>query len=220
MSIQIISTEDGSHSLKNTELDETYHSVHGAIQESQHVFIGEGLDHFRAKGFKEVSIFEVGFGTGLNAFLTWLSSGPIRIDYTAVEPFPIKEEVYSTLNYAELLGHEVQLFQSLHSCEWNIQNKISDEFSLKKIAAKVEDAQLGSETYDLIYFDAFAPSKQPEIWSIQVLDKTVKALKPGGILVTYCARGQFKRDLKALGLVVESLPGPPGKFEMVRARKE
>lgn len=216
--IKIIVTGDGSHSLFNEALDETYHSRHGAVQESLYVFIEHGFRHFvRTQQPKLISILEVGFGTGLNALLTVAEAieSNIPVAYTALETYPLSQEVWVKLNYSD----NNNLFNELHQSEWCRWNQINSHFRLLKLEKSLQDVKLEPQQYDLIYFDAFAPNKQPELWELTVLDKVVKTLKSGGIFVTYCAKGQLKRDLKSLGLIVESLPGPPGKREMVRALK-
>jgi tRNA U34 5-methylaminomethyl-2-thiouridine-forming methyltransferase MnmC len=217
--IEIITTADGSHSLLNTALHETYHSKHGAVQESKHVFIREGLENFLAtSNKKEIGIFEVGFGTGLNAWLTWQRCKELhcKIFYSSIESYPLQPEIWKTLNYVN--ETERSDFALLHTAPWNTGEKISDDFILNKINDTLQHVTLKS-FYDIIYFDAFAPNKQPEMWELPILTKVVASLNEGGIFVTYCAKGQLKRDLKSLGLHVESLPGPPGKKEMVRAKK-
>jgi tRNA U34 5-methylaminomethyl-2-thiouridine-forming methyltransferase MnmC len=222
--IQLIKTGDGSSSLLNVALNETYHSTHGAIQESNHVFIKNGLQFFVEKNQpSSVSIFEVGFGTGLNALLSLLFSSQtkIKIDYTSVEAFPIDSETASQLNYSSILpGDQTKsYFKQLHEIEWDSKIKVIDNFSLLKRKISIQDLAFGASELDIVFFDAFAPAKQPEMWELPILEKVIKSLKPNGLFVTYCAQGQLKRNLKSLGLVVESLPGPPGKREMVRAIK-
>jgi len=220
-SIKIITTSDGSHSLFNEELNETYHSVHGAIQESLHVFIQSGLSYFLEKSdAKNISILEIGFGTGLNTLLTIQAAQllPLSFQYKTLEAFPLQEEVWSQLNYAETLGMKSQ-FDSLHRLSWEERHTILPYFEFQKHHIKLQDVELPSSSCDVVFFDAFAPSKQPELWEIDMLRKVANALRPGGVFVTYCAKGQLKRDLKNLGLVVETIPGPPGKKEMVRALK-
>ena len=219
--IKLIVTSDGSHSLLNEALNETYHSVHGAIQESQHVFIKNGLSYFLEKHFPSaVSIFEVGFGTGLNALLSVkaMQNAEVVVRYVSIEAFPIGEALWSGLNYTKTLGCE-DTFAFLHRSSWEKVNKISDHIELLKLQTTLEKVQLPDSSFDLVFFDAFAPSKQPELWTIDMLRKVVLAMKSGAVFVTYCAKGQLKRDLKELGLKVETLPGPPGKKEMVRAIK-
>jgi tRNA U34 5-methylaminomethyl-2-thiouridine-forming methyltransferase MnmC len=221
--IQLIQTSDGSSSLLNVALNETYHSTHGAIQESAHVFIKNGLQFFIEKNHPaSISIFEVGFGTGLNSLLALLFSqeNEVQINYTSMEAFPVDWETASQLNYPDQLKRETQNhFQQLHQAEWEKKTKIAETFSLFKVKTPIQNFELSSNQFDIIFFDAFAPAKQPEMWTLQVLEKIVRATKSGGVFVTYCAKGQLKRDLKSLGMIVESLAGPPGKREMVRAIK-
>jgi tRNA U34 5-methylaminomethyl-2-thiouridine-forming methyltransferase MnmC len=218
--IQIITTGDGSHSLLNTTLNETYHSVHGAKRESVHVFVKHGLEFFIERYPTDVvKIFEVGFGTGLNALLTaaFADAFKQKISYTSVEAFPLSSEIWTQLNYTETDNDRI-LFSTIHSSPWEIENPVTDFFKLRKLKTTLQEISY-DENFDLIYFDAFAPSKQPELWEISVLKKVYDALKTNGVFVTYCAKGQLKRDLKTLGFLVETLPGPPGKKEMVRALK-
>jgi tRNA U34 5-methylaminomethyl-2-thiouridine-forming methyltransferase MnmC len=216
--IKIIVTGDGSHSLFNEALDESYHSRHGAVQESLHVFIEHGFRYLvQTQKSKSISILEVGFGTGLNVLLTLAEAieSDILVAYTSLETYPLSEEVWVKLNYPDTHNR----FKELHLAEWEKWSQINSHLRLLKLEKSLQDVELDPTQYDLIYFDAFAPNKQPELWELTVLDKVVKTLKSGGLFVTYCAKGQLKRDLKSLGLIVESLPGPPGKREMVRALK-
>lgn len=218
----LIETADGSHTIKNEELNETYHSIHGAIQESNHVFIKNGLHYYiEQMQPKAISILEVGFGTGLNALLTCLDpkTSGIAITYDAVEAFPLPIDVTEQLNYPSCLGKpEAQtLMNRMHETPWNKKSRLTRDFILHKINSELQSLAMEDESYDIVYFDAFAPSKQPELWKLEVLSPVIWAIKEGGILVTYCARGQFKRDLKSLNMDVKSLSGPPGKLEMVRA---
>lgn len=218
---EIILTEDGSHSLLNKDLNETYHSIHGALQESLHVFIRHGLEYFlRVKPRERVSILEIGFGTGLNALLTiqHVLKNHFSCAYTSLEAFPIDEEIWTNLNYSVSLNME-DTFSQIHHAAWNHLVDILPDFQLSKLHTTLQDVALKPQSFDLIYFDAFAPSKQPEMWTLDMLEKVVTAMKPEGVFVTYCAKGQLKRDLKSLGLTVETLDGPPGKKEMVRAVK-
>lgn len=222
--LKIISTEDGSHSIFNAALDETYHSRHGAIQESLHVFIQNGLRFWlNGKSTSKVSILEIGLGTGLNTLLTVQESlkGSIQYYYTSVEAFPVPMDLIQQLNYARQLNWDSgeKLFHEIHSSRWNSPMWLTPQLMLEKREMKIQELELKENQYDVIFFDAFAPNKQPEMWNIPVLKKVTKSMKPDGVLVTYCAKGQLKRDLRSLGLAVESLPGPPGKREMVRAMK-
>jgi len=218
MSIEIIQTSDGSHSLLNTDLNETYHSHHGAVQESMHVFINHGLHFFLKDHPTEVArIFEVGFGTGLNVYLTILHCNS-KVHYTSIEAFPLSDSIWLNLNYASTQS-EKEIFSKLHRAVWNEDQSISDNFTLRKLQTSLQLVDLTPAAFDVIYFDAFAPNKQPEMWEMPILEKVTRALVEGGVLVTYCAKGQLKRDLKSLGMQVETLTGPPGKKEMVRALK-
>jgi len=183
-----------------------------------HVFIEHGFNYVAGKEqSKSISILEVGFGTGLNALLT-LNEAKARshsVHYTSLETFPLLQEIWLTLNYPD----SNNVFKALHQANWQQWVDIVPHFKLLKLEKSLQAVELTSTEYDLIYFDAFAPNKQPELWEISMLSKVVTTLKSGGVFVTYCAKGQLKRDLKELGLIVESLPGPPGKREMVRALK-
>ena len=222
--ISFVLTEDGSHTLRNEALDETYHSIHGAIQESRHVFIDNGFD-FLQKEFpnQPIKILEVGFGTGLNAFLTYLASeqSKCKVEYWAIEPFPLAIELTDAINYPKLLadGLYPDTFRHLHDSKWEALVTISANFQLYKLKNTVQKAQLPDAKFDLVYFDAFSPSKQPEVWTMEVLTKISAAVRSKGIFLTYCAKGQLKRDLKALDFQVHTLLGPPGKLQMVRGIK-
>ncbi len=216
--LEIITTSDGSHTLRNKQLNETYHSIHGAVQESLHVFIKNGVEYYcDTYQPKNISILEVGFGTGLNALLTlqYAIQNNFQIRYTTLEPFPLPVEVWSKLNYGDRNKGEHQ-FRALHETDWNSEISLAPEFTILKSKKSLAEAEF-NDLYDVIYFDAFAPKVQPELWLYETLKKTITPLKAGGVFVTYCAKGQLKRDLKSLGLKVETLLGPPGKNEMVRA---
>jgi tRNA U34 5-methylaminomethyl-2-thiouridine-forming methyltransferase MnmC len=219
--VKIITTSDGSHSLLNTALNETYHSVHGAIQESRHVFIAHGLEKWVSSGLREARILEVGFGTGLNALLTsmYSSEKSLKIYFESWEAFPLGETIVHQLNYPGILG-SAKMFGDIHAAPWDQAATISKNFSLKKVNGNLLSDPFGEDSiFDVVFFDAFAPSRQPEMWSAEVLKKVVDVLAPGGLFVTYCAKGQLKRDLRDMGLDIETLPGPPGKKEMIRASK-
>ncbi len=231
MNTELIKTEDGSHSLYVKELNEHYHSTHGAIQESKHVFIEAGLKHFFATHQTEkINILEIGLGTGLNTLLTFLETQDLSqtTDYTAVEAFPISSELAKKLNYVELLSNENEALQAdlqhtfnlLHDSEWEKKIPLSNHFHFKKIKKTLQQVNFENEQFGLVYFDAFGPPVQPEMWTEMIFQKIYKATKPGGMLVTYCAKGEVKRTLKKVGFTIESIPGPPGKREMVRAKKE
>lgn len=218
MVVQTVVTVDGTVTLYVPELDEHYHSIHGACQESLHVFIDAGLK-FVADRTKTIRILEVGFGTGLNALLTYrhAEENRLRIEYCTVEKFPLDDNVIETLNYAK--ENEKKVFEKIHQCLWNENVRLSDSFSIEKINASLEESKVAECKYDLIYFDAFAPLKQPELWTDGIFRKMFNSLNENGVLVTYCAKGEVRRVMKRAGFIVEKLPGPPGKREMTRGRK-
>ena len=218
MKRRLILTEDGSSSIYIEEMDEHYHSTHGAIQEANHVFISNGLKRIKKNN---VNIFELGFGTGLNAFLTLIHGSDKIVSYDAIEAFPVENELLQNLNYVEEIGGEFDsYFQKIHSAKWEIPTEISRFFELHKIQSKIQNYNIKANHYDVIYFDAFGPRAQSEMWNKVILQKMYDALASGGELITYCAQGQFKRDLKSLGFEVVALPGPPGKREMTVAIKK
>lgn len=200
----------------------SYHSKYGAVTESQHVFIDAAL-RFKAVLKKEIQVFEMGFGTGLNALLTYLEARKrnLVIHYTAVETHPISMEAVRSLNYNKHLNipaEETDIFEQLHTLDWNISHDINDNFNLLKWKMNIEELSLPQQ-YDIIYFDAFAPNAQAHLWSAEIMQKMYDSLLPEGILVTYCAKGSVKRTMKEVGFAVERLKGPPGKREMTRAIK-
>lgn len=219
-SIQLIATGDGSHSLLNTQLQETYHSRHGAVRESLHVFVEHGLRVVETmKPGKEIRLLEIGFGTGLNVLLSQIESGKrhLRIIYESWELHPLPPEIVHLLNYGSIL-RDLPAFESIHQAPWEMNVPLSPDFFLLKHKGNVVTDEIKG-TFDLIYYDAFAPSRQPELWTAEVLKKVTDRLGVGGVWVTYCAKGQVKRDLASFGLTVETLPGPPGKKEMIRATR-
>jgi len=216
---KIITTADGSHSMRSQKFGEAYHSVHGAIQEAQTVFIEAAL-HQKAH-LDEVAILEIGFGTGLNAFMTFLAAHQLNIDvnYLGVEAYPIDVATAEQLNYHQQLNAQADqaTFLKMHQ-NANEPLYLSEDFTFCKRTCLFQELDF-DDAFDLIYFDAFAPSAQAELWKQPFLEKMYQALRPEGILTTYCAQGAFKRALKAVGFVVEPLPGPKGKREMTRAIK-
>ncbi|MEZ4775727.1 MAG: tRNA (5-methylaminomethyl-2-thiouridine)(34)-methyltransferase MnmD [Bacteroidia bacterium] len=216
--VEHIITKDGSSTLYSPGFDEHYHSVHGAIQESMHVFIRSGLDLFKARD--AVAILEMGFGTGLNALLSYFCAGSQRIDYTALEAYPLLYEQVQQLNYPaeSKFPHAPEVFRKLHEAEWGSPVMVCERFTLEKIHIRLEEFQTDKK-FDLIYFDAFAPTSQPELWEDAILAGIYKMLTPGGIFVTYSAKSSVRRGLIAAGFTVEKIPGPPGKREMLRGRK-
>ncbi len=219
---RIFETQDGSHSIVSKEFGESYHSKYGAIQESRHVFIQAGLQ-VKALASKSIHILEIGWGTGLNAFLSLLEAQDLglSIQYTGVEAYPLTIEEALELNYPKVLKCtpiQSQYFYEMHRLPWEAPHQLTPQFSLTKIHQRFEDLDF-IQAFDVIYFDAFAPSTQPELWEEPVLSIMYKALKNSGVFVTYCAKGSMKRILKNLGFSVEAVPGPPGKREMTRAFK-
>lgn len=217
---KLVETGDGSHSLYVPALDEQYHSRHGALQESQHVFIEMGLKCF-GDGEEPLRILEIGFGTGLNALLTLVEPRGRPVRYTTVEAYPLSMEEAATLNYPSLLAVEAAAdwFRWLHEAPWGMWASLAgQDFALYKWETMIEQMETG-ERFDLVYFDAFAPSKQPGLWTPEVFERMASLMSPGAVLVTYCAKGAVRRGMQAAGLEVERLPGPPGKREMLRARK-
>jgi len=225
----IITTKDRSHSLFSEEYDEIYHSGNGAIQESTHVFIKSGFDYALQNLIGEpalgntLKIFEVGFGTGLNALLTVIAAQKqgAEVYYETIERYPVSLEVVKELNYTQLLEDEKYRppFHSMHLSTWNAVHTITPFFSFKKNEDSLLDFQLPQGVFHIIYFDAFAPENQPEMWTVDVMKKLYQSLQPHGILVSYCSKSAFRKTLVEAGFDVEKLQGPPGKREMVRAHK-
>jgi len=219
MKREIITTSDGSTTIHLPDWDENYHSKHGAIQEARHVFIRNGLCLFDRK---PVTIMEIGFGTGLNAFITFLESQQYNqvVDYVGVEAYPVSAEEVTGMNYIKALEAENQalVFEQMHAIPWEDKTALTNNFSLTK-RKQFFEAINDDSVFDLIYFDAFGYRVQPELWSTEIFRKMHTALKPGGILVTYAARGVVKRSMIEVGFTVEKLEGPPGKREMFRASK-
>jgi tRNA U34 5-methylaminomethyl-2-thiouridine-forming methyltransferase MnmC len=212
-------TMDGSHTIYQPELGEHYHSTKGALQESRHVFIENGYDFFDTD--KELNILEVGFGTGLNALLTLAENRQTsrKVFYTGIEKYPLTPETIQELNYANYIdGTSTDELFEMHNELWDDWMEFSGGFFLKKIKVDFLNYQ-PTGLFDLIYFDAFAPDKQPELWSEEVFKQCYEILSEGGVLVTYSAKGLIKRRLGSIGFNVETLPGPPGKREMIRALK-
>ncbi|WP_405565356.1 tRNA (5-methylaminomethyl-2-thiouridine)(34)-methyltransferase MnmD [Polaribacter sp. Asnod6-C07] len=231
MKREIIITSDGSTSIHLPDWNEQYHSKHGAIQEAYHVFIKAGLEHFYAdfisnsdkKTEGEISILEIGFGTGLNAFITFLEGKKksLKVNYVGVEAYPILDDEIQKLNYvSELKATEYQPeFDKIHSVSWDEKQLISDDFKLtkrKQFFEQIEDVN----KFDIIYFDAFGATNQPELWTEAIFLKMYKALKKEGVLTTYSAKGSVRRAMQTVGFTVERLAGPPGKREMLRATKK
>jgi tRNA U34 5-methylaminomethyl-2-thiouridine-forming methyltransferase MnmC len=219
---QLVITGDGSHTLFLPELNEHYHSTYGALTESIQVFIKSGLSCFA--GGSSVAIFETGFGTGLNALLAALDAARrgLQIRYSAIEKYPVEQEIIKQLNYPRLIkGSENEaerLFSAIHGAVWEEMTEIHPGFFLKKIQGDL-CSFIPDSSFDLIFFDAFAPDKQPEMWTDGIMQRLVNSLDTGGIFTTYCVKGSVKRKLKECGLTLEKLPGPPGKREILRGSK-
>jgi len=218
----IVLTEDGSHSLMDQRTGETYHSIHGAVQESRHIFIERGL---HCSVLNELRIFEVGFGTGLNAYLTWLEAerNGLSIQYTSVELYPVEQSEWEKLNYESLLHAESAnlsqqiSFQQLHTCSWGNFHQLSPRFSFRKLQIDFTH-YTPDQSYDLIYFDAFSPEKEPELWLPERFTILANHCNPGAILTTYCAKGSVKQALREAGFSIERLKGPPGKRHILRGK--
>ena len=217
MTNKLVITNDGSHSIYNPEVNETYHSKHGAIVEAEYVFIKNGL---LAENKKQFNILEVGFGTGLNALLTAQKAQQkkITINYHGIELYPVPKESYSQLNFTELIGEKNSKLLQLHECEWEKEHVINNFFKLTKNEITLENYSSKTK-FDIIYFDAFSPEKQQELWTTEVFQNMYNLLNKDGFLVTYCAKGSVKRTMKAVGFEIIVLDGPPGKRQMTRANK-
>ena len=232
-------TEDGSHTLFSEMAGQTYHSSHGAVQESRHIFISQLMGRCstvddQQSGMNGVlSVLEIGFGTGLNALLTaqWARENGVKIEYTTIELYPLAEGIYRELNYGRLLGDE-ELFLKLHEMDWDVDLQcVTENFAIRKCKSDivewlnsqqstVDGLQLvDNGLYDVVYFDAFSPDAQPELWSEEVFRNVYALMKEGGVLMTYCAKGDVRRAMLAAGFRVEKLQGPPGKRHILRARK-
>ena len=219
MKREIIITDDGSTTIRIPEWDENYHSTHGAIQEAKHVFIKNGLDLFQNQD--AISILEIGFGTGLNAFITFLETiNKEKVNYVGVEVYPISQEEIAQMNYVSELDSEMyqEIFDKMHSCDWENQETITENFLLTKRKQFFQDIE-DKNQFDLIYFDAFGFPLQPELWSEVIFKKMYDALLPKGTLVTYACRSSIKNAMLSVGFSIEKLPGAPGKREMLRATK-
>jgi len=218
---KIIKTGDGSNTIHLPEWNEQYHSIHGAIQEAEHVFIKNGLRPVLSKfPGKKIHILEMGFGTGLNAWITSIESGNFdkTIFYTGIEAYPVRMDIIEKLNYPELLDNSNSLFMDIHKASWGSKNQLSEHFNLIKLKTLFEKVSFQNE-FNLIYFDAFGARVQPELWTPIIFKSMYDALKKDGVLVTYAAKGSVRRAMLEVGFIVERLPGPPGKREMLRATK-
>lgn len=218
---ELIRTDDGSSTLFSPALQETYHSRKGALSESRHVFIAEGLQHaFRRFGLL-LNVLEVGFGTGLNTLLTFqeVRKQGLKVWYTALENNPISPDLINVLDYANATGHpeDEDIFRRMHDLPFNTAGEISDNFILEKRFCDVREFSETHHRYHLVYFDAFSPKVQPELWTSDVFRRIHSCMHPNGVLVTYSSKSDVQRTMKECGFDVEKIPGPPGKREMIRA---
>jgi tRNA U34 5-methylaminomethyl-2-thiouridine-forming methyltransferase MnmC len=215
---QIVTTEDGSHSIYVQAFDEHYHSVHGALTESQHVFIEAGFKQLKKS---QIRILEMGFGTGLNAFLTFIEANKsdIAIHYTGIEKYPLERIITDSLNYESIIDPDWKgILNLIHDSQWQKEVLIKPGFILKKIQCDMHEMAEVDE-FDLVYFDAFAPEKQPELWTEDLFNHIFQSMRSNSILTTYSSKGTVRCNLEAAGFRVEKIPGPPGKREMTRAYK-
>ena len=222
MNRKIITTADGSKTIQIEEWNEQYHSVHGAVNEANHVFIKHGLAYFieTFPNIQPIEILEIGFGTGLNALITALKAQElkIKINYVGVEAYPVNQNEIKQLNYVDRLSTNNTIFSGMHKCSWENVHNLSPQFTLlkqQKLFSKINQIN----TFNLIYFDAFGARIQPELWTESIFKIMYHSLMDNGILVTYSAKGSVRRAMQAVGFFVERLPGPPGKREMLRAQK-
>ena len=219
MNSELLITEDGSNTLYVPEIDECYHSSHGAIQESRHIFIEAGLKQCRKS---EINVLEVGFGTGLNAFLTMIEaerSGK-RIQYVSLEKYPVEAEKALRLNYPEELSPEKRnCFELMHISAWNEKVQLTPFFSLEKVETDFTQ-YIPENKFDVVFFDAFSPEKQPEMWTQERFELIYEYCNDAAILTTYCAKGVVRRAMQAVGFTVERLAGPPGKREILRGIRQ
>lgn len=217
--VTIIATADGSSSLYHSGFNETYHSRHGAIAESEHVYIENGLKYLLAQGYKEINIFEVGFGTGLNTILTykeWQKHPDVELHYTAIENYPLGKNLIANLVFEGITNGPLnETFTKIHGCAWGEREEVSPGFTLLKLNEDILTATLKG-AFNLVYYDAFAPSKQPPIWEYPILEKVKLVTQKQGVWITYCAQSKFKKNLQLLGFEVDALQGPHGKHEITR----
>lgn len=223
MKRSIVLTADGSSSIFSEEVNQHYHSHFGALQESMHIFINAGLCADRFSHSEKISILEIGFGTGLNALLTYFKANELhkKIYYETLELYPLTPQETEQLNYTCILPYSnvKEIFTTLHSTSWNLKHVISESFTLQKRQISVVEADYSAQTFDLVYFDTFSPEAQPELWTQEVFESIYDSMKIGGILLTYCTKGSVKNTLRSVGFQIEKLEGPVGKREILRAEK-
>ena len=220
---RIITSEDGSHTIELIGQNEQYHSTHGAIQESNHVYIKNGLERV-AQNIKTISILEVGMGTGLKVLLTWIyaKENGLKINYHAVEAYPVEKEIWNQLNYTTLVNNSKseEIFSKIHDSIWNETFELDSNFSLTKMEESIIDSNLPNEEYVVVYFDAFNPDLEPNLWTSDLFKKIYRSMKSESILSTYSTKGIVKRAMKSCGFKIEKKPGPPGKREILNAVKQ
>ncbi|MEN8116335.1 MAG: tRNA (5-methylaminomethyl-2-thiouridine)(34)-methyltransferase MnmD [Bacteroidota bacterium] len=221
MELRVINTGDGSKTLYLPDMGEQYHSVNGAVTESEYVFIEKGYRHHKSNN---ITVFEVGFGTGLNCLLTALEAEKQkrRTIYYTIEKYPLGTDIIEALNYGDIISEEAELiFDEIHKAPWNQEIKISDYFTLLKIEENLLTSGLNEiKNCDVIYFDAFAPDKQPDMWQPKIFNRIYSFCAENAIFVTYSAKGEVRRQLNTAGFEMERLPGPPGKMQMLRGTKK
>lgn len=219
-SLQLVTTKDGSQTILNEQLDSTYHSRHGALTESKHVFIDKGLRKLIEGQVTDITLLEMGFGTGLNALLTLKLAQELdlNVDYHGLELYPVPESVWSEYELPLELISSAADFEKLHQANWNESVVVNQQFQLTKHQVSLLDFE-SDKKFNLVYFDAFEPETQPELWTEQVFQKLFDLMVEGGVLTTYCCKGYVRRNMIAAGFVVEKVPGPPGKREMIVAQR-
>ena len=220
---RIIKSDDGSHTIELIDQNEQYHSTHGAIQESEHVYIQHGLKSVSTQN-KTINILEVGMGTGLNVLLSYryaINHG-LSINYTTVEAYPLEENIWKKLNYSQLTDVKNSfsaIYNQIHESEWHKKIQLGDHFTFYKIDQKIQDISLKEDYYDVVYHDAFNPNLEPDLWSEALFGKIYKSMKSNSLLTTYSTKGIIKRALKSCGFIIQKKPGPPGKREILNAVK-
>jgi tRNA U34 5-methylaminomethyl-2-thiouridine-forming methyltransferase MnmC len=215
--LQPLITSDGSPTLRWNEEGETYHSRHGAVTESLHVFIRAGLDQL-SRTTNPIRVFEMGLGTGLNSGLAarWAEENQRLIQYTALERFPLPEDVWTQLSFSQI---QPDWMRVIHSADFLREYQLGPYFSIRKEESDLKEFKVAASSADVVFYDAFGPRTQPELWTLDCFEKMFTLLRPGGLLVTYCAKGEVRRTMQSAGFHTERLPGPPGKREMLRAQK-
>ena len=217
--IEIIETEDGSKSLLRKDIEESYHSHFGALNETNTIYVNYGFQYFCEQNDKEdVNLLEIGFGTGLNAIATLKALNKRKLFYQTIELYPISCDVANELNYGVSLGLKKE-FALIHSSNWEEEIEINPEFRIKKCKADACNFDFPKDFFDVVYFDAFSPDKDSELWSEEMFAKVYESCKKGAVLTTYCCKGEIKRRMKKAGFIVSKLPGPKGKREILRAEK-